>query len=88
MTKFDVTYFDHGFWKYIRFQVLAESEEQVRQLVDKKCPKDRRVEPYFSSLNRVDSLVIDVLEVLTFPHIVWYPDSLSKEMEDYTDGTN
>ena len=46
MNKYEADWFDHGEWRTIILELLAESEEQVRRLVDQRCPAWGRDKPY------------------------------------------
>lgn len=63
MNKYKTEWFDHGECRHITLELLAESEEQVRRLVDDRCAPEWRGLPYRSDKQPYeDSLKIKVLE--------------------------
>ena len=59
MIKLDVTLFDSLQWKWVEFEVIAESKEEALEVIDREHPRGYRDKPYS---NREDSLRIDYEE--------------------------
>ena len=72
MNKYEADWFDHSEWRTITLELLAESEEQVRRLVNGLCAPEWRDKPYkmTGDIYR-DTLKIKVLEEnLKFPLVL------------------
>ena len=65
MIKLDVTLFDTLQWKWVDFEVIAESEEKALEVIDKEYPREYRRKPY-SGGEDTDSLSIQYREELEY----------------------
>lgn len=73
MNKYEAEWFDHGEWRTITLELLAESEEQVRRLVNGLCAPEWRDKPYKfpSGAPFQDTLNIRVLQAnIKFPLVL------------------
>lgn len=63
MNRYEVSWFDHCWWKHRTHEILAESEDQARKYVDKLTKLEYRYKPTYGLGDReVDSLEIKVWE--------------------------
>jgi hypothetical protein len=69
MQLYDVSYFDRVEWSSIRFQVIAENETQVRELVDARRSADCRGKPY-NGREYEDSLTITDRGAVAVPFVL------------------
>lgn len=61
MIKLDVSVFDTLQWKWIDFEIVAESEEKALEAINKEYPREYRRKPY-SGGEDIDSLSIQYRE--------------------------
>ena len=59
MIKLDVSLFDTLQWKWVDFEIVAESKEKALEAIDKEYPREYRYKPYSEG---GDSLRIDYEE--------------------------
>lgn len=71
MNKYEAEWFDHGEWRTIVIELIAESEEQVRRLVNGLCAPEWRDKPY-KAPNDIyrDTLKIKLIESITLPYVL------------------
>ncbi len=46
MIKLDITLFDTLQWKWMDFEIVAESKEKALEAIDKEYPREYRDKPY------------------------------------------
>lgn len=56
MIKLDVSLFDTLQWKWVDFEIVAESKEKALDAIDKEYPREYRYKPYSRG---EDSLIIE-----------------------------
>lgn len=70
LTIYVAKYFDGLAWQWRRMEVIAESEEQVKQFVDRTCPSEYRRKPY-QSTHASDSLTIERSDPVSMPYVLY-----------------
>ena len=68
--NFSVSYFSALDWAQIDREYIAESEEQLRVLINKECPPSCRDLPYQGRESAEDSLKIVQLHEVSVPFIL------------------
>ena len=68
--RYRIEYFSSLDWKDFDYEVVGESEAQVRVWVDKECPRSYRDKPYSSDKPRPDTLKIERIGDVTLPFII------------------
>lgn len=61
MIKLDVNLFDTLQWKWIDFEIIAETEEKALEAINIEYPLEFRGKPYSGS-KEIDSLIINYKE--------------------------
>ena len=62
MIKLDVNLFDTLQWKWIDFEIVAESEEKALEAINKEYTREYRGQPYSGGGEDIDSLSIQYRE--------------------------
>lgn len=71
MNIYTAKYFSHGEWRWIEYEILAESEEQVRRLIDEECAPEWRDRPYkLAGAPYEDTLQITLDRTIELPYIM------------------
>lgn len=66
---YNVRFFSHGEWRYLEYDIIAESEAQVRKFADEKCEPQWRAKPYGEV--KEDSLVIKEVKDVNIPYLLY-----------------
>lgn len=71
MNRYEATWFDHGEWRQIHLELIAESEEQVRRHIDKDYPLWYRLKLRYGRQGPdEDSLKIKKVETVELPYVL------------------
>jgi hypothetical protein len=67
---YHVHYWSAVEWNYVEYDVIAESEAQVRAKVDAECVSEHRLRAYVKESERKDTLEIENRGAITLPYVL------------------